>query len=119
MKSLLRNAHKSNENNNKSDGISIQSDRLHIGYRQNQADINRPLSVMVDVVNHDEPSVCSVVSNGPTNNGLTQTDGKVSRSILNMTLHPLILRENQPSPMLKYHQIRNIMAVFSVLWVSG
>ena len=76
-----------NENNNAIDTLSIQqidrvsvspSDRLHVGYRQNQVDNNRPVSVMVDVVSHDEPSVCSVVSNGPNYNGHTQTDGQVS-----------------------------------------
>ena len=28
----------------------------------------RPISVMVDVVSHEEPSVCSIMSNGPNNN---------------------------------------------------
>ena len=77
MKSLLKTAQKSigqndyqSEPYNKGDGLSIHSDRLHVGYKQSQAD--RPLSVMVDVVTHDEPSVCSVISNGPTINGLHQ-----------------------------------------------
>lgn len=34
-----------------------------------------PVSVVVDVVNHDEPSVCSAMSNG----GLTQQDPSVSQ----------------------------------------
>lgn len=33
-----------------------------------------PVSVVVDVVNHDEPSVCSAMSNG----GLTQHEHSVS-----------------------------------------
>ena len=79
MKSLLKTDQKSivqNDNQsdpyNKRDWMSINSDHLHVGYKQSQAD--RPLSVMVDVVTHDEPSVCSVISNGPTINGLPQTE---------------------------------------------
>ena len=76
MKSLLKTAHKSiGQNDNQGDGMSIHSDRLHVGYKQSQAD--RPLSVMVDVVTHEEPSVCSIVSNGPNNNGPTQPDRQV------------------------------------------
>ena len=37
-----------------------------------------PVSVVVDVVTHDEPSVCSAMSNG----GLTQHDNSVSLSHL-------------------------------------
>ena len=69
MKSLLKTAQKSiGQNDNQrdpysnGDGMSIHSDHLYVGYKQSQAD--HPLSVMVDVVTHDEPSVCSVMSNG-------------------------------------------------------
>ena len=76
VKSLLKTAQKSiGHNDYQGDGMSIHSDRLHVGYKQSQAD--RPLSVMVDVVTHDEPSVCSVISNGPTINGLPQTEERV------------------------------------------
>ena len=34
--------------------------------------LTRPVSVLVDVVNHDEPSVCSNISNG----GLTTVAGR-------------------------------------------
>ena len=85
VKGLLRNAHNSisanenqNENNNQNEKLSINHhDRLHVGYRQNTGDTNRPLSVMVDIVSHDEPSVCSLVSNGPTNNVMTHSDTEV------------------------------------------
>ena len=81
VKSLLKTAKSIGQNENQSepyhkgDGMSIHSDRLHVGYKQSQAD--RPLSVMVDVVTHDEPSVCSVISNGPTINGLPLTEDRV------------------------------------------
>ena len=81
VKSLLKTAQKSSdpsEHSNKVDGTSTQSDHLHVGYKQSQAD--RPLSVMVDVVTHDEPSVCSVGSNGPTINGLPLTEERVRPS---------------------------------------
>ena len=35
--------------------------------------LTRPVSVLVDVVNHDEPSVCSNISNG----GLTTVPSRV------------------------------------------
>ena len=66
-----------NQSVNHGDRQSInQSDRLHVGYRQNQGDTTRPLSVMVDIVNHDEPSVCSMISNGP--NGMALQEEKVT-----------------------------------------
>ena len=52
-----------------------------------------PVSVVVDVVTHDEPSVCSAMSNG----GLTQHDNSVSPShlgILQVTLHIVHFRRN-------------------------
>ena len=77
VKSLLKTSQKSIGQNYQieGDGMRTHSDRLHVGYKQSNAD--RPLSVMVDVVTHDEPSVCSVMSYGPTINGLPQTKERV------------------------------------------
>ena len=75
MKSLLGSRQKKAESSQGGDRQSIQqSDRVSLGQSER---LNRPLSVMVDVVNHEEPSVCSIVSNGPNNNGPTQPDRQV------------------------------------------
>ena len=44
----------------------------------------RPISVMVDVVSHEEPSVCSIMSNGPNNNpnSLEQVTQMLLKTIL-------------------------------------
>ena len=81
MKSLLGSRQKKAESSLGGDRLSIQqSDRVSLGKSEK---LNRPLSVMVDVVNHEEPSVCSIVSNGPNNNGPTQPDRQVSPRVSN------------------------------------
>ena len=75
MKSLLGSRQKKAESSLGGDRLSIQqSDRVSLDTSEK---LNRPLSVMVDVVNHEEPSVCSIVSNGPNKNGPTQPDRQV------------------------------------------
>ena len=126
VKGLLRNAHNSisanenqNMNNNQNKKLSINHhDRLHVGYRQNTGDTNRPLSVMVDIVSHDEPSVCSLVSNGPTYIGMTQPDHQVNTGCINMIICQLIFRGRQARLHSQYQERRKQMGVCAVCWVS-
>ena len=65
---MLTNRNKSAESRigGGADQISIQQDGSSTSPSER---FHRPISVMVDVENHDEPSICSVLSNGPNNNG--------------------------------------------------
>ena len=79
VKSLLGSRQKKAESSMGGDRLSMQkSDRVSLSQSER---VNRPLSVTVDVVNHEEPSVCSIVSNGPNNNGPTKPDRQVWRML--------------------------------------
>ena len=81
VKSLLGSRHKIAESNLGGDRLSIQqSDRVSLSQSER---LNHPVSVMVDVVNYEEPSVCSIVTNGPNNIGPTQADRQVRPTVSN------------------------------------
>ena len=76
-KSLLKS--ESNNNNNTDVRVSVTGP-------PDQAPASAPVSVVVDVVNHDEPSVCSVMSNGGVNQHDTNSNVSLDIYILFVTI---------------------------------
>ena len=67
---MTKSIRKSEANNNSKGPEGASSNTLGPG--------SAPVSVVVDVVSHDEPSVCSAMSNG----GLTQPDNTVREAFI-------------------------------------